>query len=92
MAYALATGHLPLRVSETKLGEFKQYAAKTNGIATFVANEQNAVKARPATPLYPKISAAIEDAISAVLLHGADPRGALERAEKRANAVIAAGG
>ena len=92
MAYALATGHLPLRVSETRLGEFRRYAAKTSGIATFVANEQNAVKARPTTPLYPKISAAIEDAISAVLLDGADPRSALERAQRQADGVIAAGG
>jgi len=92
MAYALATGHLPLRVSETRLGEFKQYAAKTSGIATFVANEQNAVKARPTTPSYPKISAAIEGATSAVLLDGADPRSALQRAQRQANAIIAAGG
>jgi multiple sugar transport system substrate-binding protein len=92
MAFALATGHLPLRVSETRLGEFKQYAAKTNGIATFVANEKNAVKARPTTPLSPKISLAIEEAISSVLLDGADVRTALDRAAKRANVIIATGG
>jgi multiple sugar transport system substrate-binding protein len=91
MTYALATGHLPLRVSETKLGEFKQYAAKTDGIATFVANQQNAVKARPTTPLYPKISAEIEGAIDAVLLGHADPRTALERAARRTDAILAAG-
>jgi len=91
MTYALATGHLPLRVSETRLGEFKQYAAKTNGIATFVANEQNAVKARPTTPSYPKISAAIEDAIDSVLLDKADARTALARAARRVNAILASG-
>jgi multiple sugar transport system substrate-binding protein len=92
MTYALATGHLPLRVSETRLGEFKQYAAKTSGIATFVENEKNAVKARPTTPLYPKISVAIEGAVSSVLLDGVDVRTALDRAAKRADGIIAAGG
>jgi multiple sugar transport system substrate-binding protein len=91
MAYAMATGHLPLRVSETRLGEFRQYAARTNGIATFVANEQNAVKARPTTPLYPKISAVIEAAISSVLLEGADAGAALDRAARQTNAILAAG-
>jgi multiple sugar transport system substrate-binding protein len=92
MAYALATGHLPLRVSETRLGEFRRYAAKTSGIATFVANEQNAVKARPTTPLYPKISAAIQGAIDSVMLDGTDARTALERAARQADRIIATGG
>jgi multiple sugar transport system substrate-binding protein len=89
MRYALATSVLPIRDSETKLPGFPAYVKKYPGIGTFVANMSNAVKARPAIPEYAKVSAALGQAIVAVLLGKADARTALDQAAQKADSVLA---
>jgi multiple sugar transport system substrate-binding protein len=88
--YALACGHLPLRASELELPEFKQYLDKYPGIQMFVENEKNALKARPVTPKYPRVSEALGQAIVSVLLGKADAQTALDQAAEAVNAALAA--
>ncbi len=58
-------------------------------MAEFVANLQNAIKVRPVTPQYPKISAAMGQAIQAVLLGKKQPQEALDEAADQVNAILA---
>ncbi len=68
------------QLGDTKLPGYAQYIAKYPGDATFVQNLQNAIQVRPVTPLYPKISTAIGQAVQAVLLGKAQPQQALDQA------------
>ena len=61
-------------------------------MAEFVANLNNALKVRPVTPLYPKISAAMGQAIQAVLLGKKQPQEALSEAADQVNADSVAAG
>ena len=45
--WSLATGDLPIRASQVKQPGYQAYIEKYPGIATFVENEQNAIKVRP---------------------------------------------
>jgi multiple sugar transport system substrate-binding protein len=54
-----------------------------------VANMSHAVKARPAIPEYAKVSAALGQAIVAVLLGKADARTALDQAAQKTDSVLA---
>ena len=89
--YAIATGHLPIRKSETTLPAYKTYLAKYPSASVFVANLENVTKARPNIPAYPKISAALGQAIQAVLLGRAQPKEALDAAAQQVNGILASG-
>jgi multiple sugar transport system substrate-binding protein len=90
LEWSQRTGDLPIRSSDLKLPGYSAYVAKYPGVATFVQNLQNAVKVRPVTPLYPKISSAIGQAVQAVLLGKAQPQQALDQAAAQVNAILAA--
>jgi multiple sugar transport system substrate-binding protein len=90
MEWSLMTGDLPIRSGDTQLAAYKQYVSKYPGVATYVANLKNAVKARPVTPLYPKISAAIGTAVQSVLDGKAQPQDALNKAASDVNTILAA--
>jgi multiple sugar transport system substrate-binding protein len=90
LEWSLRTGDLPIRSSDLKLPGYAAYIAKYRGDSTFVQNLQNAVKVRPVTPLYPKISTALGQAIQAVLLGKAQPQQALDQAASQVNAILAA--
>jgi multiple sugar transport system substrate-binding protein len=90
LEWSQRTGDLPIRSSDLKLPGYGAYVAKYPGVATFVQNLQNAVKVRPVTPLYPKISTAIGQAVQAVLLGKAQPQQALDQAAAQVNAILAA--
>ena len=91
MQYALATGVLPIRQSETKLPEYKQYLKRYPAAQTFVDNLQNVTKSRPAIPEYPEISKAIGQAVQAILLGKQDAKAALDAAAQQADSVLAGG-
>jgi multiple sugar transport system substrate-binding protein len=91
MKWSLATGDLPTRASVVKLPQYQQYLAKYKGIGTFVANLNNAVKARPVLTNYNEISAAMGQAIQAVLLGKAQPKQALDNAANQVNTILASG-
>ena len=88
-----STATLTVRASEVKLPAYKQqYLARWQGIQVWVANEHNAVKARPVTPLYPKVSEALGNAIVSVELGRSDPKSALDAAAQQADSVLSSGG
>ena len=91
MKWSLATGDLPIRASQTKLPDYQAYVKKYPGVAEFVKNEKNALKARPAIPTYNEVSEAMGQAIQAVLLGKAQPADALDQAADQANQVLAQG-
>ncbi len=92
LKFAIATGDLPLRESETKLPDYTNvFLKKYPADAVFVANLSNVTKARPNIPTYPKISADLGQAVQAVLLGKLTPQQALQQAEQQVNADIAAG-
>jgi multiple sugar transport system substrate-binding protein len=90
LEWSQRTGDLPIRSSDLKLPGYAAYIAKYPGVATFVQNLQNAVQVRPVTPLYPKISTAIGQAVQAVLLGKAQPAQALQSAASQVNSILAA--
>jgi multiple sugar transport system substrate-binding protein len=90
LEWSQRTGDLPIRSSDLKLPGYAAYVAKYPGVATFVQNLQNAVQVRPVTPLYPKISTAIGQAVQAVLLGKAQPAQALQSAASQVNSILAA--
>ena len=91
MQYALDTGVLPIRESETKLPEYRQYLKKYPSAHVFVDNLQNVTKSRPAIPEYPEISKALGQAVQAILLGKEDPKAALDAAAQQADSALAGG-
>ena len=89
--YAIATGHLPIRKSETELPAYQDYLAKYPASEVFVANLDNVTKARPNIPEYPKISMALGQAVQSVLLGRAEPDQAVTAASQAIDAILAAG-
>jgi multiple sugar transport system substrate-binding protein len=91
MRWSLATGDLPIRASEASQPTYQAYVHRYNGISTFVQNEQNALKARPALVSYNEISQAMGQAIQAVLLGKKQPQQALDQAAAQVNQILAQG-
>ena len=91
MTWSLQTGDLPIRASQTQLPQYPAYLKKYNGISEFVANEKNAVKARPVIANYDEMSAAMGQAIQAVLLGKAQPQQALDNAAQQVDQLLASG-
>lgn len=90
LEWCLRTGDLPIRAATTKLPGFKQYLAKYPGVAVWVQNLNNAIQARPVLASYPKISAAIGQAVQSVLLLKSSPQQALSAASQQVNSILAA--
>jgi multiple sugar transport system substrate-binding protein len=90
LQYAIATGHLPIRESETKLPAYKDYLAKYPYAKVFVDNLKNVTKARPNIPQYPKISMALGQAVQGVLLGKLQPQQALAPASQQVDTILAA--
>ncbi|MFD9701080.1 ABC transporter substrate-binding protein [Lentzea sp. NPDC059081] len=79
--FAMETGHLPIRQSETALPKYQEYEEKYPGAKVFVDNlEKNVTKSRPNIPQYPKISQVLGAAVQSVLLGQAEPQAALTQA------------
>jgi multiple sugar transport system substrate-binding protein len=90
LEWATKTGDLPIRQSVAKLPGYANFIAKYPGDAVFVQNLSNATQVRPITPLYPKISTALGQAVQGVLLGKAQPQQALDQAAAQVNAILAA--
>ena len=88
---AVAAGTLPIRESETKLPEYKQYLKDVPGVDVFEANLANAVKARPGVASYPKISAVMGNAVAQAAYGKMTPTDALSQAADQVNQILASG-
>jgi multiple sugar transport system substrate-binding protein len=91
LEYAIQTGDLPIRQSETELPDYKGvYLKKYPEAEVFVQNlEDNVAKARPALPAYTDVSKALGEAVASVLLGKAEPAEALHQAAQEADAALA---
>ena len=90
LKFALATGDLPLRQSETKLPGYQDFLKKYPANKVFVDNlSKNATKSRPNIPEYPKISQALGLAVQSVLLGKAQPQAALDQARQQVDQILA---
>ncbi|HTX71007.1 MAG TPA: ABC transporter substrate-binding protein [Thermoleophilia bacterium] len=90
LQFAIATGDLPIRESETKLPAYKTYIARYPYAKIFVDNLSNVTKARPNIPQYPKISIALGQAVQGVLLGKLQPQAALDQASQQVDTILAA--
>jgi multiple sugar transport system substrate-binding protein len=90
---ALATGHLPIRLSVAQDQAFlKDFAAAWPGVDVFAENLSNVEQARPVLAAYPSISTAMGTAIVSAMLGESDAKSALDQAAAEANDALAAGG
>jgi multiple sugar transport system substrate-binding protein len=90
---ALATGHLPIRLSVVNdLAFIKQFGKKWPGVDVFAENLANVKQARPVLTAYPQVSQALGNAIVAAMLGQSDPKTALDKAAAQADAALAQAG
>jgi multiple sugar transport system substrate-binding protein len=90
---ALATGHLPIRLSVVNdLAFIKQFGKKWPGVDVFAENLANVKQARPVLTAYPQVSQALGNAIVATMLGQSDPKTALDKAAAQADAALAQAG
>ena len=89
---SLASGHLPLRQSVTKMPKFSTFATKFPGVDVFVANLANVLKARPNLKAYPRISEAMGQAIIAAMTGEKTPQQAVSDAAQQVNGILAVPG
>jgi multiple sugar transport system substrate-binding protein len=92
LKFAIDTGDLPTRESETKQAGYQDFLSKYPGDAVFVQNLSNVTKARPNIKAYPQISQALGSQLQGVLLGKISPQDALSAAAQQSDAVLAGGG
>jgi multiple sugar transport system substrate-binding protein len=93
MADALATGHLPFRLSVIEDAAFiEEFGAAFPGVDVFAENLANVEQARPVLAAYPQVSEAMGLAIVAAMLGETDAQTALDDAAAQANDALALGG
>jgi multiple sugar transport system substrate-binding protein len=89
---ALATGHLPIRLSVAEDPAFlEEFGAAFPGVDVFAENLTNVVQARPVLAAYPAISEAMGLAIVSAMLGESEPQAALDEAAAQANDALALG-
>jgi multiple sugar transport system substrate-binding protein len=89
---ALATGHLPIRLSVTEDTAFlDDFGAAFPGVDVFAENLANVVQARPVLAAYPSISEAMGLAIVSAMLGESEPKAALDEAAAQSNDALALG-
>jgi multiple sugar transport system substrate-binding protein len=90
---ALATGHLPIRLSVVSDAAFVQeFGQAFRGVDVFAANLANVKQARPVLAAYPLVSEALGNAIVAAMLGRSDPKAALDEAAAQANDALSQAG
>ena len=87
--WAIATGLLPIRQSESQLPDYQKFLDQNPGIENWVANEANAIKNLPQVSTFPKISEALATAVASALLGKATPQEALDSAAQQVDADLA---
>jgi multiple sugar transport system substrate-binding protein len=92
LANSLATGDLPTKASVLKMPGFAEFDKKYPGEGTFAQNLSNVKQARPQIPQYPRVSAALGQAVVAALLGQSAPQAALNSAAQQADTYLTTGG
>lgn len=89
LQFAIETGDLPLRQSETALPDYQKFLAKYPGDKVFVDNLNNVKHSRPNVASYAEISTAIGTMVQSVLLGQTDPQKALDSARDQVTSALA---
>src|SRR3954471_13357291 len=89
LKFAIATGDLPLRVSETKLPGYRTFLEKYPAEKVFVNNLNNVKQIRPNLESYSKVSAAVGQMVQSVLLGQAQPDAALKSGAQQVSSALA---
>jgi multiple sugar transport system substrate-binding protein len=89
MQFALDTGDLPIRQSETELPEYQEFLKKYPANKVFVENLNNVKHVRPNIANYNEVSVAVGKMVQAVLLGQAEPQAALDSARDQVTGVLA---
>ncbi len=89
LQFAIATGDLPLRESESKLPAYKEFLAKYPANEVFVENLDNVKHVRPNIASYSEVSTALGQMLQSVLIGKADPQEALDAASDQVSSALA---
>jgi multiple sugar transport system substrate-binding protein len=89
LQFAIATGDLPLRTSETKLPGYQTFLKKYPAERVFVDNLNNVKHVRPNLASYAQVSTAIGQMVQSVLLGQTQPAAALHSASSQVASVLA---
>jgi multiple sugar transport system substrate-binding protein len=89
LQFAIATGDLPLRQSETKLPAYKTFLQKYPSEKVFVDNLNNVKHVRPNIASYGEVSTAVGQMVQSVLLGQADPQQALDAGSSAVASALA---
>ena len=92
LANSLATGDLPTKASVLKMPGFAQFDKKYPGEGVFAQNLSNVHQARPQIAQYPRVSAALGQAVVAALLGQSTPQAALNSAAQQADTYLTTSG
>lgn len=86
--WGIQAGSLPLSRTAERLPKWKGHAADVPGLSVFT-NALSGARVRPVHPAYPKISKAVGEAITAVLLQRSSPAASLRSCLSESNAALA---
>ncbi len=89
LKFAIATGDLPVRKSETTLPGYKTFLAKYPAEKVFVDNLNNVKHVRPNIPNYAQVSSAVGQMVQSVLLGQSSPADALKSGTSAVTAALA---
>ena len=89
LEFAIATGDLPLRKSETTLPGYQTFLSKYPAEKVFVANLDNVKHVRPNLASYAEVSTAVGQMVQSVLLGQAEPAAALKTGSQAVASVLA---
>jgi len=89
IAFAVATGDLPLRQSETTLPAYQTFLEKYPTEKVFVSNLDNVKHVRPNIASYAQVSSAVGQMIQSVLLGQATPAQALKTGAAQVASALA---
>jgi multiple sugar transport system substrate-binding protein len=90
LQFAIDTGDLPLRQSETELPDYQsKFLKKFPGDKVFVDNLNNVKHSRPNIPAYAEVSTAVGEMVQSVMLGKAEPQAALDAAKDQVTSALA---
>jgi multiple sugar transport system substrate-binding protein len=89
IGFAVATGDLPLRKSETTLPEYQTFLKKYPSEQVFVDNLDNVKHVRPNISSYAQVSTGVGQMVQSVLLGRAQPADALKTGSQAVTSALA---
>ena len=89
LQFAIATGDLPLRQSETTLPDYSKFLSTYPSDKVFVDNLNNVKHVRPNITSYAQVSTAVGQMVQAVLLGQKQPQAALDAAKTQVESALA---